>query len=96
MESISVVTIDESVIAYQPKKEAKSNAEKKEEPIPMVYIPRKPHPNGLLIYQLATFVQHATKENKKMPFIINMLSHLKMNDTNPTHAFKEFIDRFVI
>jgi len=45
--SVSIVAIDESVIAYQPSHEAKMQAEKDGAPIPVVYIPRKPHPNGL-------------------------------------------------
>lgn len=45
-----VVSHDETVFAYQPAKRTKKVAEDALDPIPLVYIPRKPHPNGLLSY----------------------------------------------
>lgn len=50
--------MDESVLAYQPGKEAKTAADKKGQPIPVVHIPRKPNPNGLMLYQATTMVSH--------------------------------------
>jgi hypothetical protein len=43
---VQLVVIDEFVMAYQPRKEVKAATEIKGEPIPVVFIPRKPHPNG--------------------------------------------------
>ena len=52
------VVVDETVVRYQPGHEAKSKANKKGAPIPVVHIPRKPNPNGLLLYQATTMVLH--------------------------------------
>lgn len=46
------VAFDESMIGYQPGKQAKEAASAQGKPIPTRFIPRKPHPNGLLLYQV--------------------------------------------
>lgn len=46
----SIVAHDETVFSYQPAKNTKKAAEEGLDPIPLVFIPRKPHPNGLLSY----------------------------------------------
>ena len=43
-----MITIDETMIEYQPSSIVKENAGNNEEPIPVLFIPRKPHPNGLV------------------------------------------------
>lgn len=63
----SVVCFDESIYGYQPRKKTKATAEQKVffhilsayfihqgNPVPTVYIPRKPHPNGLLNWVCAS------------------------------------------
>jgi hypothetical protein len=57
----------------------KKKREQEGEPIPKMYIPRKPHPNGLLVYLLATYVKNpnSNDEDKKLPLIINMLPRVK-------------------
>jgi hypothetical protein len=45
---------DEGLFPYQPAKETKAKAEALGEPIPTMYIPRKPHPNGLLVYMVSS------------------------------------------
>lgn len=47
---MEVITFDEQVVGYQPAPETKKKAEAMGYPIPVVFIPRKPHPNGLLFY----------------------------------------------
>ena len=44
---VSIIAIDEAVLAYEPSSDVKSKNEDFGEPIPVVYIKRKPHPNGL-------------------------------------------------
>lgn len=94
IESLSVAVIDESVIGYQPRLEVKQKAELNGEPIPVTYIPRKPHPNGLLIYLACTFISHPTKLNSKLPYIIDIWSHLKVGDIGPQTAFMAILDRW--
>ena len=87
------MTIDESLISYEPKQEAKNKAIAKGEPIPLMYIPRKPHPNGLLIYQLVTFVENPLSNEKFLPFIVDMIPYLEAKDVSPTGALKTFFQR---
>jgi hypothetical protein len=47
VDNVELAVVDESVLAYQPSKKAKEMADTNGEPIPVVYIPRKSHPNGL-------------------------------------------------
>jgi hypothetical protein len=58
------VVVDESMFEYAPGHTAKLKAEQLGEPIPVVYIPRKPRPNGLLVYTAATYVAHPLHQNK--------------------------------
>src|SRR5262245_45233855 len=60
---IFLITIDEHINAYQPSAIVKSKALENGEPVPVVYIPRKPHPNGLLEYLTVTFVKHPVRSN---------------------------------
>ena len=53
---------------------------------------RKPHPNGLLIYLLACAVNHPGNING-MPFILDFLPHLVVNDTAPDDTVVQFKDR---
>ena len=53
---------------------------------------RKPHSNGLLIYFLACAVNHPGNING-MPFILDFLPHLVVNDTAPDDTVVQFKDR---
>ena len=46
-----IVTIDKTVYSFQPSAKIKEMYEKMFDKIPVVYIPRKPHPNGLMCYK---------------------------------------------
>jgi hypothetical protein len=87
--------VDESVIGYQPGSTAKKEAESRGEPIPVVYIPRKPHPNGLEIFLVATSVEHPARQNKGLPFIVDMRPHLTQGDSNPQETFEFFMKRWL-
>jgi hypothetical protein len=52
----------------------------KREPLPATYIQCKPHPNGLLLYLLATAIEHRDHANG-LSFILDFLPHLVVNDT---------------
>ena len=54
---------------------------------------RKPHPNGLLIYLLACAVEHPGRLNG-LPFIIDFLPHLVVNDTAPDDTILQFQQRW--
>ena len=79
VEDVHLLTLDETVIGYQPTKAAKERAEERGEPIPVVYIPRKPHPNGLEVMTVATFVYDPTKR-KEVPFVVMLHPHLASGD----------------
>lgn len=50
--SVQLATFDEQTIGYQPSHIAKKKADDAGEPIPIYFIPRKPHPNCMVIYQV--------------------------------------------
>lgn len=93
--SLKVSTIDETVIGYQPTTIVKERNDKAGEPIPVVYIPRKPHPNGLLIYTVATYVKGLT-ENQKLPYVLDLIPHMQVGDVSPTIAFKQALENWII
>jgi len=68
----SVVAIDETIFAYKVRKEVRVEFENKKDPIPIHYIPRKPHPNGLLAWVLATKSDHTNK-----PYVLDMIPHYR-------------------
>lgn len=79
---MSVVTIDEGLMAYQPCQDTKEYNELIGEPIPVVFIPRKPHANGLLLYIVCSFILNPVTQSK-MPVILDMHPHLTSGDVNP-------------
>lgn len=50
VEEVNIAVVDEGVLDYQPRSSTKIKASEKETPIPVVHIPRKPHPNGLEVF----------------------------------------------
>ena len=58
------------------------------EPLPHVYMQHKPHPL-LLLYLLACAVEHAGRHNG-LPFILDFLPHLVVNDTAPNDTVRQF------
>jgi hypothetical protein len=89
--SVKQVTADEGVIGYQPSKEKKAIAEAKGDPIPVVYMPRKPHPNGLEFMLLMTFIRHSGYD---LPYMLDILPHLAAQDCNPPDIIKQFVERY--
>ncbi len=60
------------------------------EPIPVMFIPRKPHPNGLLVYLAATPVQLG---DRRVPFITDVMPHVRVLHINPTIALETLVMR---
>jgi hypothetical protein len=65
----------------------------KEEPLPATFMQRKPHLNDLLLYLLTCAVEHGGRANG-LPFIIDFLPHLVVNDTAPDDTIFQFKDRW--
>jgi hypothetical protein len=89
-----MIVIDESVLAYQPSKEKKAKMEEEGEPIPVVFIPRKPHKNGLLLYSAVGAVRHPNSDDKKLPWIVDIEPHLTAGDTAPHDVVRTMISRW--
>jgi hypothetical protein len=94
IENVSLVTVDETLVAYQSSSKKKQQAESLGEPIPVVYIPRKPHPNGLEAFLLAGYVPHPARENAVLPFIIDIYPHLTVGDCPPQDVVRTFMQRW--
>ena len=59
-----------------------------------MFMQRKPHPNGLLIYLLACAVEHPGCSNG-MPFVLDFLPHVVVNDTAPDDTVLQFKERWL-
>jgi hypothetical protein len=87
----SVVVCDEHINAYQPLHTTKAKADQTGEPISVIYKPRKPHPNDLLLYLLATYVKCPIDQSKKLPVILDYEAHLRVGDTSPQKVVLKFL-----
>jgi hypothetical protein len=83
-------------MAYQPSAEAKQKALRNGDYIPVTFIPRKPHPNGLLAYLLASFIVHPLEPTRRLPFILDLLPHLRVGDVTSGNAFRLFRSRWFL
>jgi hypothetical protein len=79
---VFVVVCDEHINAYQPLHTTKAKANQAGEPISVIYMPRKPHPNGLFLYLLATYVKCPIDQSRKLPVILDYEAHLRVGDTS--------------
>ncbi len=93
IENCTLCALDESLMEYQPSATVKEAMEKIGEPIPVAFIQRKPHPNGLLAYILSSFVVHPKDPSKKLPFIVDYLPHLRVDDIHDGNAVTKVIQR---
>jgi hypothetical protein len=88
---VQLAIVDEAVVAYQPSKTVKDEADATGEPIPVMYVPRKPHPNGLEVFLVTTPVEHETSSSEHLPYIIDILPHLQKGDNAPTDIVQKFM-----
>lgn len=91
LSKIDIVTIDESIISYKPSSKTKKRKKNGFDEIPVYYIPRKPHSNGLLLYLSATSIESKT-HLKKNPFILNFFPKLNTKNSITTKiVLKKFM-----
>ncbi len=79
---------DEIVYEYHPRKATKKKHEMNGDAIPVTYIPRKPHPNGLLNYKLAF------KTAQGRPYVVDFEPYLISVGYSPIDAMAKMIDRW--
>lgn len=91
---IHLVVLDEHLNKYKPDKTTKAKANAQGEPIPVQYIPRKPNPNGLLVYLLSTYVANPLYDSSNLPFILDFEPHLTTGDSNPNEMVALFLNRW--
>lgn len=65
------VAVDETIYQYEPCFKTKDAHQLSRDPIPLAYIPRKPHPNGLLDYKLA-----CKSAKTGLPYVIDFQPYL--------------------
>ena len=94
--NISITVIDEHINAYAPTAAIKKKAELNGKPIPVVFIPCKPHPNGLMKYLMVTALSNPSKINGAVPIILDMIPHIKVGDSAPQDAVRSFMNRYLI
>ena len=86
--NVNVVAIDESMIGYKPSRESKERDSASGNAAPTVFLPRNPHPNGLLFYIAATKVDDHTQK-KTLPWMLAIFPHLVPGDQS--HAFSHLV-----
>jgi len=79
---------------YQPSATVKEAMDLSGEPIPVTFIERKPHPNGLLAYLLSSYVVHPRDSSKKLPFIVDYLPYLQVDDINDGNVLQHIMNRY--
>lgn len=88
-QSVHVVTIDESVIGYTPSQTVMNRSKEKSDYIHIVFVPRKPHPNGIECYISATYVDDF--QSSKTPWILGIYPHLIPGDQSD--SFKYLVEK---
>lgn len=79
----TIVAIDEALYAYYATADIRKIFEEAGDPIPQVYIERKPRKNGFLNYLLAVSFPNPTSPNQVLPFVLDM--HPYLNQPAPKH-----------
>ena len=94
LEDYAAVSVDELLDAYRVTPDVKQRATELGEPIPTVYIPRKPHKNGFLFYLACTknSALTARSRNHSNPYILSMLVHSRFPVPTAMGALLKFID----
>ena len=90
----AAVSVDELLDAYRVTPMVKRRATEKREPIPTVYIPRKPHKNGFLFY--IACAKNSMMVNRvgchSNPYILSMLVHSSFPQPTARQALLRFVD----
>jgi hypothetical protein len=83
------VAVDETLYSYQPDSKTKEAAAAAGDRIPLVYIPRKPHKNGLLVYHMA-----CKSEKTEQPYLLDIEPRLSEPSVSPREAFLAILKRW--
>jgi len=86
------VCLDEAVWGYLPKKKTKQKADESGRPIPVVFIPKKPHLHGFLVYFLVIYFQYP-HTSRRFLYVIDMMVHHSTGDVSPNKAVRYFLER---
>ncbi len=78
---------------YQPNTTVKKVMKKAKESISVIFIQLKLYPNRLFDYTLSSFVVHPKDPSKKLPFIVDYLPHLRVDDIHDGNALEKVIQR---
>lgn len=91
----SVAVVDESLYEYYVREEVRRKYEQRGDPVPQVFIPKKPRPNGLLNYALAIAFPNPSSPGNILPFIVDMQPHLEPGNA-PKHldVVRNFMHRW--
>jgi len=85
-----VVTIDEPLIGYEPSKADKGRMEQAGTPVPVVYIQRKPHPNGLECFVAGTCaIDSGTR--KSVPYVCALVPQLEISNYTNTEVVEKIV-----
>jgi len=82
------------MIAFHLAKLTKQKLSDAGEPYPHMYILRKPKPHGMLLWTGATYVVHPSSDNRKLPFFLDIVPHLKPNDDSLDKALRIMMERW--
>ncbi|KAK8797550.1 hypothetical protein WA158_005896 [Blastocystis sp. Blastoise] len=86
--SFNTVAIDETMISYKMSTGRKKVLETMVEPTGLRHMERKPHPDGFLIYQMATYIKNY---EKKIPFSLGMFCVFEEQNATPVEALRELL-----
>lgn len=89
--NVAIVTVDETVVGYRPSHASREKARLTGHAIPLVYIKRKPHPNGLEIFLGCTYVK-TQFTRKGLPFVVSFVPHLVTSGHSCGDIAREMID----
>lgn len=83
------IAFDELLSGYQPDKETKEKHLKKNDPIPVVYIPRKDPPNGFIHYGAC-----AELKKSKLPVLIWVNTRISPPYLSPIENLQKFLTEY--
>ncbi|KAK8810633.1 hypothetical protein WA158_007208 [Blastocystis sp. Blastoise] len=91
IQTFGVVCVDESLLSYCEGNSTKKRLSESGQASHVVFMPRKPHSEGVLLYHLATFIQ-----NKKifLPYSIDWCLSDKKSDAGAPSICKKFFSAY--
>lgn len=59
-----------------------------------MFIPRKIVKNGMMVWSMATYVAHPASNTSKLPYFVEFIPHLKLNDGGGATAVIKMLQRW--